>query len=129
MGQDSPRLNWLGEASARFHTPYRGLLVNGIWAGLLVLLGTFEQLLFFNAFEIWFFFILVGISVFVIRKKKTAKGRFSMVGYPFVPIAFTLVSIWLCWTTVRHAPQAAFFGAVLIVLGLPIYWWVGKRRA
>ena len=122
VAQNSPRLKWLGKVDSRFHTPLRSLVLNGIWACVLVLWGNFEQILFFNAFEIWLFFILVGVSVFILRRKNNAHSGFSMVGYPFVPILFTLVSFWLCWTTIQHAPREAFIGFVIILIGGPLYF-------
>jgi len=125
---DSPRLAWFGHVHPRFKTPLRSLALNGVWASLLVLLGNFEQLLFFNAFEIWLFFIFVGASVFVLRRKSTSSSNFRMVGYPIVPILFTIVSAWLCWTTIAHAPRESLMGTLLILTGIPIYLVVRQRR-
>lgn len=119
---DCPRLNWIGQVDSRFKTPLRSLALNGVWASILVLLGNFEQLLFFNAFEIWLFFILAGLSVFVLRHRSTSSLNFRMVGYPVVPILFTLVSAWLCWTTISHSPKESLIGALLILIGIPIYF-------
>ena len=128
VGQDCPRLDWMGHVHDKFKTPLRALVLNAAWACVLILWGNFERLLFFNAFEIWLFFILVGISVFVLRGKKTQEGsNFLMVGYPFVPLGFTLVAIWLCVTTIIEAPQEALFGALIILLGAPVYFFVRSK--
>src|SRR3989338_9576145 len=80
VAQDFPRLGWFGRVDSKFKTPLRSFVINGVWASVLVLWGNFEQILFFNAFEIWFFFILVGASVFVLRRKMPSGTSFSMVG-------------------------------------------------
>ena len=128
VGQDKKGLSWLGQVDPRFKTPLRALAVNGIWASVLVFLGSFEQLLFFNAFEIWLFFILVGISVFILRRRREQTNSFLMLGYPWVPILFSLVSVWICFTTVLHAPREALFGAFIILAGVPIYFLLRGQK-
>ncbi len=127
VGQDCPRLEWIGHVNSRFKTPLKSLVLNAGWACLLIVLGSFDQLLFFNAFEIWLFFILAGIGVFILRRKVVSKINFSMIGYPIVPFLFTLVSIWLCFTTIREAPREALFGMLIILVGVPIYYVVCRR--
>ncbi len=129
VGQDCSRLKWMGQVHSRFKTPVRALILNGVWACLLIILGNFEQLLFFNAFEIWLFFILIGISVFILRRKSHAKSDFSMLGYPFIPLGFTLVAVWLCLTTIIEAPREALFGLLIILLGVPVYFLAYRRRS
>ena len=112
----------------KFGTPLRSVLLNSVWASVLVLWGNFEQILFLNAFEIWLFFILAGISVFILRNRGNHSDSFVMLGYPWVPILFTLVSVWLCLTTVLHAPREALFGTFIILAGAPVYFLLQGRE-
>lgn len=120
VAQDSARLSWLGRVHARLGTPVEAFLVNGVWAILLILWGNFEELLFFTGFAKWFFFTLAGLSVFILRKRHNGES-FRMPGYPGVPIFFTAFAFTLFLTTLFSAPRAALFGAMLLLLGLPIY--------
>ena len=129
VAQDFQRLGWFGRVDPRFKTPLRSFVINGVWASVLVLWGNFEQILFFNAFEIWFFFILVGISVFILRRRVFSGTPFAMVGYPLVPILFTLVAGWLCLATIQSAPREAFLGALIILAGIPVYFLTRGRVA
>lgn len=122
VGLDAPRLAWVGKVDSKFKTPLRSIALNSLWAAVLVLWGNFEQILFFNSFEIWLFFILVGVSVFILRRKPDSTTSFSMLGYPGVPILFTLVSGWLCFATIQSAPREALFGTFIILVGIPIYF-------
>jgi basic amino acid/polyamine antiporter, APA family len=101
--------------------------LNGIWASLLVLWGNFDQLLFFFAFANWLFFALAGISVFALRKKSVSAENFSMMGYPWVPWIFIVSSLLLCLISIVSAPFESLFGALLILVGFPIYWLVRSR--
>lgn len=129
VGGDAKKLEWMAHIHPQFKTPVRSLIINAVWASVLILLGNFEQLLFFNAFEIWLFFIFSGIAVFILRRRTKRPLDFSMIGYPLVPVLFTLVSVWLCLTTVVEAPREAFFGALIILLGVPVYFFIHRKHA
>lgn len=128
VGGDVKKLEWMAHIHPKYKTPVRSLLINAVWASVLILWGNFEQLLFFNAFEIWLFFIFSGIAVFILRRRTKQPLDFSMIGYPLVPILFTLVSAWLCMTTVVEAPREALFGALIILLGVPVYFFVHRKH-
>lgn len=130
MAADCGRMEWAGKVHGRFQTPAAALLLNGVWASLLVFLGSFEKLLFFSGFAKWLFFVLVALSVFAARNK-TAAGQthFLMVGYPWVPILFGLSSLWLFFATVTYAPRQSLAGALLILLGIPVYFWLRKSAS
>ncbi len=121
VAQDSTRLSWLGRVHNTLGTPVQAFLVNGGWAILLILWGNFEELLFFTGFAKWFFFTLAGASVFILRRKHKGDGSFRMPGYPFVPVFFTAFAFTLFITTIVNEPRAALLGAMLLMLGLPIY--------
>ena len=125
VGSDHSCFKWLGEVHGKYETPHQAFLANGVWASVLVLWGNFEQIVFFCGFAKWLVFALAGISVFILRKRERAHDSFAMIGYPLVPILFTLVSIVLCLTVILHTPREAFFGALLVATGVPIYFLTG----
>ena len=127
VGQDTKKLEWMGKIHPKFKTPIRSLAINAAWACVLILWGNFERLLFFNAFEIWLFFILAGLAVFILRRKIIGTENFEMIGYPLVPFLFTVVSVWLCVTTVQEAPREALFGFLIILMGIPIYFLTTRK--
>ncbi|MDP3920618.1 MAG: amino acid permease [Candidatus Omnitrophota bacterium] len=128
LGTDHARVGWLGTIHAGFETPARAFLFNGVWASVLVLWGNFESLLFFTGFVKWLEFILVGASVFILRKRIAAEDRFLMVGYPLVPLAFTAASVWLCLAVAIHTPMHAFTGLAVIVAGVPVYYFLCHKQ-
>lgn len=122
VGQDHSILSWLGHSSPRFQTPARSLLVNAIWASVLVGWGTFNRLLFLSAAAVWFFFAATGVSVFVARIRFRDKIRpFSMWGYPWSAIVFTAAALWIFLNTAIFSPKETVFGFSIIALGLPLY--------
>lgn len=129
VAHDYPKLSWLTELHPKFQTPLRCYVLNGIWASILVLWGNFEQLLFFFSFANWLFFGMVGISVFLLRKKHPTATGYSMIGYPFVPILFTLLAFTMCAITIQSTPHESAFGALLLMTGFPLYgYFRGKKE-
>ena len=123
VGQDHLILRWFGTAHSKFHTPARSLLVNALWASLLVLWGTFSRLIFLSGAAVWFFFAAAGISVFVIRSRFKERTRpFSMWGYPWSAAAFTAAALWIFLNTAIYSPGETALGFSIIALGIPLYW-------
>ncbi len=119
---DLPRIAWLGRIHLKYDTPVSSFIFNAAWAALLVLWGNFEDLLFFTGFAKWLFFFLAGISVFILRKKAGGGDGYQMIGYPWVPVIFSLISAALFITTLYHAPRASLFGGLLLFAGFPVYF-------
>ena len=123
VGQDHLILRWFGTAHSKFHTPARSLLVNALWASLLVLWGTFSRLIFLSGAAVWFFFAAAGISVFVIRSRFKERTRpFSMWGYPWSAAVFTAAAFWIFLNTAIYSPRETALGFSIMALGVPLYW-------
>lgn len=124
VASDYPKFNWVAEVDSKFQTPRRSLEINGIWAVVLVLFGSFEQLVYFCQFAQWLFFGLAGFSIFIARAKQKQMETFSMLGYPFVPAIFTLIAICVCASIIWYTPKASLIGVALILAGIPVYRWL-----
>jgi len=124
VASDYPRFKWVAQVDSKFETPRRSLEINGIWAAVLVLFGSFEQLVYFCQFAQWLFFGLAGFSIFIARAKQKKDETFSMLGYPFIPAVFTLIATCICASIIWYTPQASLIGVVLILAGIPVYYWV-----
>jgi APA family basic amino acid/polyamine antiporter len=123
VGQDHSILSWLGTSSTKFQTPATSLLVNAIWASVLVVWGNFSRLIFLSAAAVWFFFAAAGAAVFAARFRFRDKTRpFLMWGYPWTPLLFTLASFWIFLNTTLFSPRETALGFSIIALGIPLYW-------
>jgi APA family basic amino acid/polyamine antiporter len=114
----------LGERSA---VPVAAILLQGFWASLLVVSATFDQLTDCVIFASMIFYAVTTAAVFVLRKKLPDAPRpYKTLGYPFVPLLFVAVAVWLLINTLRTNPLESAAGLGLISLGLPVYVW--QRR-
>lgn len=116
----------LGEST---RVPVRAIVVQAIWASVLALLGTFDQLTNYAVFATWIFYVLTTSAVFVLRRKMPDAVRpYRTLGYPVTPIVFILVGGWLLVNTLQTSPLEAIVGLILIALGLPVYFYFHRKR-
>jgi APA family basic amino acid/polyamine antiporter len=132
MARDGLFFKRLGELNPTSRVPVAAIWTQAIWACVLALSGTFDQITTSVIFALWIFFALVGASLFVLRRKvPAAPRRYRTPGYPVVPILFVLVAVWLVISSVKAYPVESAVGLVLIALGLPfyLYFQIMRRRA
>ena len=78
--------------------------------------------MFFTGVLIWLFFGLVGVSIFILRRKyPDIKRPVKVWGYPLIPVIFTMVCMWLVVNTVIHHPMSSLLGICLMLSGVPVY--------
>ena len=114
----------LGELSPTSNAPVKAIWFQGIWACVLALSGTFDQITTSVIFAVWLFTALVGSSLFVLRRKlPAAPRRYRALGYPVVPALFVVVAIWLVINSLSQTPVESAAGLILIALGLPFFFF------
>jgi basic amino acid/polyamine antiporter, APA family len=131
MARDGVFFQSMAGLSAKTRVPVIAILTQGIWSCVLALSGTFDQLTDCLLFASWIFYGLVTSSVFVLRRKMPdAERPYRTLGYPLMPLVFVLVAVWLIINTLFNRPVESVAGLVLIVLGLPLYFYyrLQKRR-
>lgn len=128
MARDGLMFESFGRLSEGTRVPVIALIFQGFWAILLALSGSFDTLTDYVIFGSWIFYALVTSSVFVFRKKfPNAERPYKAFGYPVVPILFLLVATWLLINTVWTAPTQSLAGIFLILLGLPVYYYLTNK--
>lgn len=124
LGRDMPALRFLGHWSGPKGTPGNALLVQGAVSLLLVIGGAFARDGFQTAVEytapvFWFFFLLVGISLFVLRRREPDTPRpFRVPLYPLTPVLFCAVNAWLLWSSLAYTGWGALVGAGVLAAGI-----------
>ena len=111
-----------------YRTPGVSIIAVSAWAALLVLSGRYEQLFTLVIFASWILYAMTAASVIVLRRKRPDLPRpYRVLGYPIVPILFVLVAIVLLGSTFVASPRESLLGLVLILIGIPFYFY-WKRR-
>ena len=126
MGQEHQLYSWLGHWNLRLDSPVRSLTLQAIITlAMVILMGAnedaFERLVLFSAPLHWFFFLMVGIALFILRRKQTVtKGSYKVPFYPWLPIVFCLSTIFVLYASLSYAysqahPEAYVIIAVMLI--------------
>lgn len=122
MARDGIFFRRFGETSRRFRTPVLAILAQGIWASLLTLAGSFQQLFTYVIFTAWIFYGLTVAAVIVLRIRRPAlERRFRVPAYPWVPLLFVLAAMGVTASTALSDPIHACLGVGMILAGFPLY--------
>jgi len=121
----------LAELHPRFRTPGVAIIVQSAWSCLLALTGTYDRLLNYVVFADWIFFGLTVSTLFSFRRALPVATRtsrtFRAPGYPLMPAAFCAIAAAVVLSVVRADPPSAARGALLIAIGIPVYYWYARR--
>jgi APA family basic amino acid/polyamine antiporter len=129
MARDGLFFSRFADLSANTAVPVASIVFQGLWAIVLILSATFDQLTDCVIFAGMIFYAATTTAVFVLRRKMPDAPRpYKTLGYPFVPLVFILVALWLLENTLYTSRVESVAGLVLIALGLPVFCWQKRAR-
>ncbi len=109
--------------------PGTALIVQGVWASLLCLSGTYNDLLDYVIFAVLIFFILTIAGIFVLRKKRPdAERPYKAFGYPVLPGLYILTAAAIAVDLLMFKPAYTWPGVIIVLLGIPVYF-IWKKTA
>lgn len=128
MAKEGLFFKYIGKLN-KSHVPSNSLWLQCIWGCMLVFSGSFDQLTDMVIFAIFIYYGLTSYGVFILRRTMPDAHRpYKVWGYPFVPAIVVLFSIGLFFNTIMTQPREAIFGMVLILTGVPMYWWFTHKK-
>jgi APA family basic amino acid/polyamine antiporter len=142
VGRDWPALRKLALWDARLGSPVHAMHLQNATALLLVLLGAvlgsgFRAMVEFTAPVFWLFFLLVGLSLFVLRVREPQRERpFRVPLYPVLPALFCTTCAYMLWASLSYVYSqslgginAAWIGVAVLCLGFVLLAVVRGRSA
>ena len=113
----------------KYKSPSNALIIQCVWACILTFTGTFNQLITYIIFASWIFYGMSAGAVIILRIKNPELNRpYKTPLYPWIPIIFILFAIFLTINTIMEAPRDAGIGTILILAGLPFYYYWNKNE-
>jgi APA family basic amino acid/polyamine antiporter len=114
------------------NVPGFALIIQGIWASLLCLSGTYGDLLDYCTFSSLLFYMVTIIGLFVLRYKWPQVDRpYKAFGYPVLPALYILIAGAICIDLLIYKPETCGRGLVIVIVGLPVYYlwkWANKKN-
>lgn len=117
-------------ANNRNDVPEKSLWMQGIWASVLALSGQYGDLLDMISFVIVLFYMITVFGVIYLRIKKPGIERpYKTWLYPVTPLIYLIIGTAFCVLLIWFKPQYTWPGFILILLGLPVYWYINRRKS
>lgn len=113
----------------RHEVPEKSLWMQGVWASVLAMSGQYGDLLDMISFVIVLFYMITVFGVIYLRIKKPDLERpYKTWLYPVTPILYLLIGTAFCVLLIWFKPQYTWPGFILILLGLPVYWLINRKK-
>ena len=132
MAADKVFFSSVARLHPRYRTPSLAIVIQSTWAILLVLTGSYANLVDYVIFADQLFFALAGASLFVFRRthplKDRPEGTFSSPGYPFVPALFVVAATFIVLSVLWSNPVRSGLGLLLLAAGIPAFYYWNRRR-
>jgi APA family basic amino acid/polyamine antiporter len=110
--------------------PANALIFQCVWSCLLALSGSYGDLLDYVMFAVILFYILTIAGIFILRKTRPHMPRpYKALGYPVIPIVYILLATGFCVSLLVYRPTYSFWGLVIVLLGVPLYYLARKGFA
>lgn len=129
MAQDGAFFSAAARVHPKYRTPAVSIVAQAAWSCVLVLSGTFNQLLTYTGFAVVLFSGLAVSAVFVLRWRNPGEPRpFRALGYPIGPGVFAIASLVIVVNAIVREPGPSAWGLLLMASGVPLYWVLRRRR-
>jgi APA family basic amino acid/polyamine antiporter len=132
MARDGLFFRRVGELN-RQHVPAWGLIMQGIWAGILVLPrkvnadgsygNLYSNLLDWVISAALIFYILTIAGIFVLRwRRPDAERPYKAFGYPLIPLLYIIGAAIILLVLFIYQPATTWPGLIIVLTGVPIYF-------
>ncbi|SFO43987.1 amino acid/polyamine/organocation transporter, APC superfamily [Chitinophaga sp. YR627] len=109
--------------------PGKALWIQCIWASLLCLSGKYGQLLDYVIFVVLIFYILTIAGIFRLRRTRPDLPRpYKAFGYPVLPLLYIVSASIICVALLVYKPLYTWPGLCIVLLGIPVYYAVWKKK-
>ncbi len=130
MARDGLFLASAARVHPRTHTPAYSIAAQAVWSAILVLTGTFQQLVTYTGFAVVLFAGVAVCALFVLRRREPDAPRpFRALGYPVAPGLFVVASAAMVVNAIWREPLPSLGGLAILAAGIPVYFLFQRRQA
>jgi basic amino acid/polyamine antiporter, APA family len=123
MAKDRLFFRRAAELDPQTHAPNFSLAAQCVWATVLCLSGSYNDLLDYVIFAVLLFYILTIAGLFVLRSKRPDMERpYKAFGYPVLPAIYIAAAGLIEALLLVYKPNYTWPGLIIVLLGLPVYF-------
>jgi len=126
IAQDHPSFRWFNHLHPSFQTPDRAIVLQAVWASVLVATGSYRALFTRVIYTEWVFFALLALGVVLLRRRPGYAPAWRMPLVPLAPIAFVIVSVMIVVNQITADLTNSAIGLLIVASGIPAYYFWAK---
>jgi len=119
MAQDGAFFKFAATVHDQHRVPTKAILLQCTISSVIVLSGTFDQILTFMGFALGIFPIMAVLSIFKLRREQTLE--YTMPGYPIIPIVFITAAVAMLVLSFLERPGPSLLAIATVAAGIPVY--------
>ena len=128
MARDGVFIPSVATLHKKFETPARAIALQAVMASVLVVTGSFNDILSYFVFVVIVFIALTVAALFKFHREDSDGVRYLTPGYPLTPILFLAMIVPVLVLIGSNNPVQAFRGAAVVALGLPVYLFLFRNK-
>jgi APA family basic amino acid/polyamine antiporter len=130
MARDGLFFKRAAEVHPQYRTPAAAIVAQSLWSSLLLLSAKADALVNYTGFAITLFLGVAVAGLFVLRAREPEAERpFRAIGYPVGPAIYVVASACILLNALWRDPGPTGAGALIIALGIPLYYVFRRREA
>jgi APA family basic amino acid/polyamine antiporter len=127
MADDGLVFPWVAAVHPRYQTPSRAIVLQAIWASVLVATGSYRALFTRVIYTEWIFFALMAAGLILARRRADYEPAYRVWGFPILPAFFGVAALAVALNQIIADPRNSVIGLLMVLAGLPVYYFIVKR--
>ncbi|HEX5964897.1 MAG TPA: amino acid permease [Pyrinomonadaceae bacterium] len=128
MARDGLFIRSVASLHPRYETPAFAIALQAVLASILVLVGSFNEIMSYFVFVVIVFIALTVVALFKLRRTRTHDGGFLTPGYPVTPAIFLALLLVMLVLIGSDKPKQALWGVAVVSLGFPVYLFLFRNK-
>lgn len=128
MAQDGLWFRWSSHVHPAYQTPDRAIVLQALWASVLVMTGSYRTLFTRVIYTEWIFFALLALGIVILRRRPDYRPAWRMPLVPLAPLAFVIVSLLIVANQIRADLTNSAIGLAIVATGFPAYYLWSTRK-
>jgi APA family basic amino acid/polyamine antiporter len=128
MAQDGMLFPQIAHVHPVFRTPTRAIVLQGVWAAVLIATNSYRTLFTRVVYTEWIFFAMLAASLYFLRKRNDYAPAYRFSSYPLWCALFVICSATIVITEIVTKPVETSTGLLLVLSGLPVYYFWSRKR-
>lgn len=126
MAADGHFFKFASKIHPKYQVPAYSIIFQGLISVVIILSGTFDQILTYMGFSLGIFPIITIFGLFKLRKQ--GKSLLKLPGFPVTPIIYISAGVMMLSLSFLERPIESSIAILTILAGLPAYYLFGRHK-